>query len=117
MSNFKFYFIGSKTANLEAAIDLASAYQPFVVGWSKDGDWLAFHWAIKDGNFVTPFPDELHATSLKDFIISWLQSNQPAGEPPNIDGSTSNGYEIKTSTSFGDYESFRIRPIWAIYHK
>jgi len=122
MDNFKFHFVGHQIGNLKAALDLATARHNTIAGWTKDEDWLVLYWHGTTTNQgktkINPFPSEMSAELIAGFIIGWLRENAPSEREPNIDGSVSRGYEISSKITDGwSYESFRVRPIWAMHHK
>lgn len=112
LGNRKVHYIGVKPRNLRLVISLAMT-EDYATGWSLDQDFLVFHW----GGDYTNFPCALSFEEVFTVAHKWLQLTKPSMAKPNLDGSSRAGFELISESLKDNHELFRVRPIWAIYHK
>jgi hypothetical protein len=120
MSNFKVRVCDREKETLSAAIELAMLSANKYVAWSTHKDWLCFHWSDSEKDSIK-FPSALQSKSVIIFVKEWLDENRPQMGVDDFDGSYEEGFELSAGYSFdlgtSFYEVFRVRKIWAEYHK
>jgi hypothetical protein len=115
MDNFKVHVIARSDDALERAVQLAMLdYQ--AAAWRGDGDTLILLWSAKDGSHALPC--NMSAADVMPMIRAWLKAHPPAKDKrPDIDGDTSNGFELVGGRAQDFYDILRVRSIWALHHK
>lgn len=120
MDNFEVKVVAQSSHALKTAIEMTCTRYKHSNAWIEVGGELIFYWAGsangKNGG-QQEFPIPMSPALLLPLISNWLSKREPLGKYPDIDGSCSKGFELKTPVGILTYEMFRVRPIWAIHHK
>ncbi len=119
MDNFDVKVTAHTTRALELAVELVALRHGSVTGWSERDEWIVLFWSKPAGTNPNyhPFPRPLDSYDTAHMIAKWLEDKEPIDKHPDIDGSVSKGFQLKTQSLGWHYESLAVRAVWALHGK
>ncbi len=120
MDNFEVRVTARSREAMRHALALIAMDTTKIEGWSvKDGKlllwWSLGHTKPEDG--VSRFMTPTSAADCTDVVMLWLQDNPPKSERPDIDGSVSRGWQLRSERGGWSYVACTIEPVWALHGK